>query len=91
MIKQYPKMILKLRFFAQFRESIGHDQMEIEVQFEQITVRQLQDHLIQQGEPWSSVFREQKVFYAVNAMHCDSEHCLHHGDEVAFYPMVTGG
>lgn len=83
--------MIKILFFASFRE-------ELETQAEQIelgalsNVGSLLDCLRERGDPWSKVFDEGRtLIMAVNQEMADVNTKIQDGDEIAFFPPVTGG
>ncbi|WP_026375423.1 molybdopterin converting factor subunit 1 [Aestuariibacter salexigens] len=81
--------MITIKFFASLRERLGVDSIQLELT-SSITVSQLQQHLIAQHEDWSDL-QQGKVLCAVNHTLCDANTTIHDGDEVAFFPPVTGG
>jgi sulfur-carrier protein len=83
-------MKITLRFFASLREALGASaQRELS---EPCTVAQLRDELIAQGAPHAAALaRGRAVRCALNQTLCDESALLSDGDEVAFFPPVTGG
>lgn len=56
------------------------------------TVAQLKAHLAKRGEAWASLFNgKQTIRAAINHTLVDNEAKVKSGDEVAFFPPVTGG
>jgi sulfur-carrier protein len=83
-------MKITLRFFASLRESLGSS-AEMQVG-EGSTVAQARDQLIALGEPQASALaRGRAVRCALNQTLCDESAVLREGDELAFFPPVTGG
>lgn len=83
-------MKITLRFFASLRESLGAS-AELQVQ-DGCTVAQARDQLIAQGEPQASALaRGRAMRCALNQTLCDESAVLKPGDELAFFPPVTGG
>ncbi|UUQ63306.1 MoaD/ThiS family protein [Pseudomonas fuscovaginae UPB0736] len=81
-------MKLDVQFFARYREVLGVDAEQIEGDFADI--EQLRQHLLQRGEAWQ-VLAEQSLMCARNQELCGLDEALVDGDEVAFFPTVTGG
>ncbi|KHT45737.1 molybdopterin synthase [Vibrio sinaloensis] len=81
--------MIKVLFFAQTRELVGVDELEVECQFE--TVEALRAHLATQEGKWDLALEPGKLLAAVNQSIVPLDHSLTEGDEVAFFPPVTGG
>ncbi len=81
--------MIKVLFFAQTRELVGIDEMEVPAEFE--TVEALRAHLANQEGKWDIALESGKLLAAVNQSIVPLEHALSDGDEVAFFPPVTGG
>ncbi|ENU3986054.1 molybdopterin synthase sulfur carrier subunit [Enterobacter kobei] len=81
--------MIKLLFFAQVRELVNTDSLTLEGSFENVAA--LRAHLAAQGERWALALDESKLLAAVNQTLVEFSHPLTAGDEVAFFPPVTGG
>ncbi len=81
--------MIKVLFFAQVRELVGCDSTTIETSFS--SVEALRQHLTAQGDRWALALEEGKLLAAVNQTLVSFDHPLQSGDEVAFFPPVTGG
>ena len=81
--------MLKVLFFAQTRELIGQDHIELAAQFE--TAEQLRQHLADKGDKWALALTPGKTLVAINQRLCPLDTAIQAGDEVAFFPPVTGG
>ena len=85
-------MKVTVRFFASVKEQLGKDAEEIEVPAGIGTVAALRAHLSKRGGDWQTVFAEKKlVRAAVNLEMAQPGAAIKAGDEVAFFPPVTGG
>lgn len=78
-------MQISVKYFASLRELMGEASSVIDIE-ENISVSEL----------WQSIILSKKVEFdnvmmAVNMEYVKSEHQLKSGDEVAFFPPVTGG
>ena len=86
-------MSITLRYFASVREAMNCAQ---EAWPEGValpaTAGAVRDVLVAQGEPWSKALAGDSVLrIAVNHHIVDASHAVGAGDEVAFFPPVTGG
>lgn len=79
----------KIMFFAQIRELIDTDSLLLDAQ--QLTVADLLEQLSKRGDEWSLALKEKVVLCAVNQSLVDFNYLIQPGDEVAFFPPVTGG
>lgn len=79
--------MIRVLFFARVREALGIAELELEA----ADLDTLQRDLQARGEPFSSVLAESNLLTAVNHELVHGNRDLAPGDEVAFYPPVTGG
>ena len=85
-------MKVKLLFFAALRERLGRPTEDLELPASVTTVGALRDHLRARGGEWERVFAPNRpVRAAVNQDMVQAEARIKAGDEVAFFPPVTGG
>ncbi|HHX8273766.1 TPA: molybdopterin synthase sulfur carrier subunit [Vibrio diabolicus] len=85
--------MIKVLFFAQTRELIGVDSVELDDQFE--TVEAIRARLVEEGADkngkWDLALEPGKLLAAVNQSIVPLDTEVKAGDEVAFFPPVTGG
>ncbi|AGH38280.1 Molybdopterin synthase sulfur carrier subunit [Bibersteinia trehalosi USDA-ARS-USMARC-189] len=81
--------MIKVLFFAQTRELVGQDSLEIEAKFS--TADELRQHLASQGGKWELALQSGKLLVAINQTISSLSSEIKDGDEVAFFPPVTGG
>ncbi len=81
--------MIKVLFFAQVKELVGMAALDVEDVFE--TAEQLRAHLAERGDKWSLALEPGKLLVAVNQTISPLDTALSDGDEVAFFPPVTGG
>ena len=83
-------MVLNIFYFASFREVLGQASEQLPAQFS--TVDALINELAQRGENWKMALLEnQNLQIAVNHDVANRQTEIKPGDEVAFFPPVTGG
>lgn len=81
--------MINVLFFAQVRELVGTDALTVSAEFE--TAEQLREHLSQQGKKWQLALEKGKLLVAINQHISPLDSTIKDGDEVAFFPPVTGG
>jgi len=85
-------MKVKVLYFAALREQLGTAGEEIELPAGVGTVAALRSHLRGRGGAWELALAETKlVRAALNQDMAPPSSALKAGDEVAFFPPVTGG
>jgi molybdopterin synthase sulfur carrier subunit len=83
---------LTILYFAWLRERIGSGQEELSVPDEVDTVAGLVDYLVALGPGYANAYKNRRtVRCAVNQEFADPDAAIRAGDEVAFFPPVTGG
>ncbi|WP_149087451.1 MoaD/ThiS family protein [Pseudomonas prosekii] len=80
-------MNVTVKFFARYREVLGVDSLKVEGDF--ATVNDVRALLAQRDG--GEVLSEQNLMCARNEDLCQLDEPLVEGDEVAFFPTVTGG
>lgn len=81
--------MIKVLFFAQVRELVNTDSLTLEREFD--TVEALRAYLAAQSDRWALALDAGKLLAAVNQTLVEFNHPVASGDEVAFFPPVTGG
>lgn len=85
-------MKVRVLYFASVRERIGLEVEEVELPGDSATLAALRKHLQARGQPWSEALAEHRALRAaVNQDMATPSTALRPGDEVAFFPPVTGG
>jgi len=85
-------MSVRLLYFAALREQVGSQGEEIELPPEVATVSALRAHLQSRGGHWQSALAANRSLrVAVNQEIAQGATPVKAGDEVAFFPPVTGG
>lgn len=84
-------MSIKLLYFASLRESLGQAGEQLDLPEGVTTVGALRAHLSARGETWARLAPGHNVRAAVNQTMVADEAAIASGDEVAFFPPVTGG
>ena len=85
-------MKVKVLFFAALREQLGTSSLEVDVPAGVATVAGLKSLLAGKGGAWTEALADKRlVRAAVNQDMVDAGAAIKAGDEVAFFPPVTGG
>ena len=83
---------VRVLYFASLREKVGKDAEEIELPAGVATVAALRSHLRSRGGSYEHAFAEKALLRAaVNQDMAQPAAAVKPGDEVAFFPPVTGG
>lgn len=83
--------MIKVLFFASYREQLGCDQLVLNAGEYPETLTELRNLLAERGTDWHEVMNSPRTLVAVNQNMTRAEHELAAGDEIAFFPPVTGG
>ncbi|HNC52292.1 MAG TPA: molybdopterin converting factor subunit 1 [Accumulibacter sp.] len=83
--------MLKILYFASLRERIGQAGEELELPAGVADVAGLIAFLAGRGGAWESLATARNLRYAVNQQVVTRAAPVRPGDEVAFFPPVTGG
>lgn len=82
--------MIQVHYFARYRETLGLEVEPLEWDSSLRRVDDLRLRLLARGNEWA-VLGEQNLMCARNQELCDLDEPLADGDEVAFFPTVTGG
>jgi molybdopterin synthase sulfur carrier subunit len=83
---------IRILYFASLREKIGKEAEEMELPAGVATVAALRSHLRARGGSYESAFSEKALLRsAINQDMAQPAAAVKAGDEVAFFPPVTGG
>jgi len=83
---------LTILYFAWLRERVGRSQEELDLPPGVRSVADLVAYLVDRGPGYATAFQNRRtVRCAVNQEFADPDAPIHPGDEIAFFPPVTGG
>ncbi len=84
--------MLNVLFFARVREQLGCASLQLPWPATGCDLDGLQEHLcIERGTAWREVLAQDNMIRAVNQEVVSGNRVLQDGDEIAFFPPVTGG
>lgn len=83
--------MIKILFFARLRCDIGRDDISLDLPESVASVGELTRHLVSLHPEWSGVLDADNVLVAVNQTYANALTDIQDGDEIAYFPPVTGG
>lgn len=84
--------MIRVLFFASLRDRLGVAELDVRAEEAGETVASLRLLLAGRGDAWADVLgAEARVLAAINQQMVDMGFTVEDGDEVAFFPPVTGG
>lgn len=82
--------MITILFFAQLREQLQCEKLIFSPD-SWTTISELREELVRQHPEWLAFLRSDTLLCAVNQSLVKPSHRVNVGDEVAFFPPVTGG
>jgi molybdopterin synthase sulfur carrier subunit len=83
--------MVRLRFFASLRETLGVGDEQLELPEGVSDVATLTGLLQNRGETWNSALADPRLHVAINQEIVKQDAPVIDGDEIAWFPPVTGG
>ncbi len=83
--------MLKVLFFAKLREQLGTGELSFAAEQAATTAQLRQELVAAHGAEWRESLFADNIIVAVNQEIVDWSQPLQAGDEIAFFPPVTGG
>ncbi len=77
-------MTVHIKYFASLRETLGRNSDELSIS-NTVTVEEIWNQVTESSQ------RPENILVAVNQEYAQFDHPVNDGDEVAFFPPVTGG
>ena len=82
--------MIRVLFLAQLREQLGVAELQIVVG-DIGSIAALKQYLVTTNPEWERFLSNSKLLVAVNHEYAKGDVIIKSGDEVAFFPPVTGG
>ncbi len=84
--------MIKIFFFGKLREDLNTNYIEISDLSELTTVDTIRVHLSESyGPSWQEALNQSNIVISVNQVVVPAETAIQDGDEIAFFPPMTGG
>lgn len=83
--------MLQIKLFASLRDTLGTSELSLAFDNSMLTTGSLRQVLSQRSDAWQTAFASAQLLVAVNQEMANWQTPLTDGDEVAFFPPVTGG
>lgn len=83
-------MSIQVLFFAGLRQRLGCDRIDVAAHAG-MTIASLRAELVARGGDWEALAAGKNIRAALNQDMCAESDEVKDGDEVAFFPPVTGG
>ena len=84
--------MIKIFFFGRLRETLNTSSIEISDLAELATVDKLRIHLSKSyGSIWEESLNQSNIVISVNQVVVSADTAIQDGDELAFFPPMTGG
>lgn len=84
-------MNVKVLYFASLRDAVGCAEESFTLPSGVATVGELRDFLARRGDNWSALAEGRNIRAARNQRMARPADAVAPGDEIAFFPPVTGG
>ena len=81
---------VELLFFGQLKERLKCSKLSLEIT-QPLTILELKLRLVSQYPHWQPWLEERELLAALNQIMSSSDEIVKAGDELAFFPPVTGG
>ncbi|MDH0646920.1 MoaD/ThiS family protein [Pseudomonas sp. GD03858] len=83
--------MIRVNYFARYRELLGSDGESLPWTPALASLRDLRGLLLERGGPWAQTLGQANLMCARNQELCTLDEPLSDGDDIAFFPPVTGG
>ncbi|MEE1886460.1 MoaD/ThiS family protein [Pseudomonas carassii] len=83
--------MIQVHYFARYRELLGSDGETVAWEPAMACLRDLRERLAGRGGPWAQTLGQANLMCARNQELCTLDEPLCDGDDIAFFPPVTGG
>lgn len=82
---------IKILYFAKLRDQLDCAEEAYQLKSETCSIAELKQTLAERDGVWQQTFTGPQILVAVNKVIANTETKIQAGDEVGFFPPVTGG
>jgi molybdopterin synthase sulfur carrier subunit len=82
--------VINILFFAQLREQLQCEKLTFDIP-SPLSITDLRLTILQKNPHWAEYLNSDKLLFALNQTLVKPSQLINDGDEVAFFPPVTGG
>jgi sulfur-carrier protein len=82
--------VITVLFFAQLREQLQCEKLTLALD-SPIALSAIRERIIGIHPQWAEFLGGDKLLFSANHVLVKASHLVHDGDEIAFFPPVTGG
>lgn len=82
--------MIRVVFLAQLRAQLGVSELQVAAA-SVVSIATLKQYLVASNPQWEQYLSNNKLLVAVNHEYAKTDVVIKSGDEVAFFPPVTGG
>ena len=82
---------IKILYFAKLHDQLDCSEETFELASESCSVTELTQALAGRDDVWQQTFTDSQLLVAVNKVIANGQTLIQSGDEVGFFPPVTGG
>ncbi len=83
--------MLRLRYFASLRETLGVGEEQVDLPDDITDLSGLTRWLQERDDAWQQALADSRLHVAVNQQIVTTNAAIRDGDEIAWFPPVTGG
>ena len=90
-LRKPPVNKIELLFFGNLSAQLNCNSESCSFEQDEITVAELKQQLQSRGDNWKTALAAESIKCAINQAIAEENDLIKNGDEVAFFPPVTGG
>lgn len=83
--------MLTIHYFASLRDRLNKDSEKLEWENNLTDIASIKQLLSLRGEQWQGFSNDKTILTALNQQMCTDTTAIKDGDDIAFFPPVTGG